>query len=84
MSKEHTQQIDLIRQRTYTETETIKDHENYYNLINHYQKQASVVITCTELSILIDEPHKKTTFDMARIQIQTAVNTVREMMGTSE
>jgi aspartate racemase len=84
MSKEHTQQIDLIRQRTYTETETRKDHEDYNNLIDHYQKQAPVVVACTELSILIDDSYKKTTFDMARIQIQTAVNTVQEMVGKSE
>jgi aspartate racemase len=84
MSKEHTQQIDLIRQRTYTETETKKDHEDYNNLIDHYQNQAPVVIACTELSILIDDLYKKTIFDMARIQIQTAVNTVQEMVGKSE
>ena len=84
MSKEHAQQIDLIRQRTYTETETKKDHEDYNNLIDHYQNQAPVVIACTELSILIDDLYKKTIFDMARIQIQTAVNTVQEMVGKSE
>jgi len=79
MSDEHTKQVDLIRQRTYKKIETHQDHQDYNHLIHHYQRQAPVIIACTELSILLDKKNSNDVYDMARIQIHTAIHAVLQI-----
>lgn len=67
------QAIDNIRKAIYSETETDDLIKNYHLLIAKYSKDFPVVLACTELSILKPTDHSNI-FDMAQIQIETAIN----------
>lgn len=60
--------IDNIRQQVYAEKESTDDIDNFHRLISNYQESSTVVIACTELSVIqtIESPG---IYDMAYIQI---------------
>ena len=68
--------IDQVRTEVYKETATKHMLDSYNLLIEKYSMQTAVVIACTELSLAYI-PTKLKVFDMARIQINTAIDSLR-------
>lgn len=67
--------IDQFRKHVYNQTETKALTNHYHNLIANYTKTHPVVLACTELSILKPK-NAPNLFDMAQIQIETAINRI--------
>lgn len=64
--------IDYFRQHIYKNKETPNDLIRYQQLIQLYTTDKTLVIACTELSLILDEITVNV-YDMARIQISKAL-----------
>lgn len=67
--------IDELRKYIYYETETADQIQAFNNLIEKYTRNYCTVLACTELSIASSNIHAKL-FDMSRIQLNIALNTL--------
>lgn len=65
--------IDHIRQQVYASKETLEDIQRFKAMLEHYSKQAPIVIACTELSIVLEADVATNIYDMASIQIETFI-----------
>ena len=77
-SIEDMQHIDDIRKQVYMETITEDLRESFHLTIKKYTKNKSIVIACTELSLLIPKKNINV-FDMALIQINEAVTCINNL-----
>jgi aspartate racemase len=68
--------IDEVRNRVYSETETVEFIQDYHLLIEKYTTNNPVVLACTELSVFNPKNNNKNILDMAQLQITEAVKTV--------
>ncbi|GGG54506.1 aspartate/glutamate racemase family protein [Bizionia arctica] len=69
-SKEDIEFIDDFRKKIYSNSETATDLETYSNLVSNYNKESTVLIACTELSLV---KNAKPVLDMAKLQIDEAI-----------
>ncbi|MCG9793030.1 aspartate/glutamate racemase family protein [Flavobacterium algicola] len=67
--------IDEVRRNIYNQTEDDESLKMYNEIIAKYSLKSHILIACTELSIGWDISNGDKVFDMARIQIENAVNT---------
>ncbi|WP_417881766.1 aspartate/glutamate racemase family protein [Xanthomarina gelatinilytica] len=67
--------IDALRQKIYSNTETLADRDAYNALIVKYSNKAHILIACTELSILNHPTH---VVDMAQLQITEALKQIKQ------
>ncbi|WP_163397756.1 aspartate/glutamate racemase family protein [Flavobacterium fluviatile] len=67
--------MEETRKNIYWETESKQLMKDYAAIIKKYSVNHAVVLACTELSIACTTTNKNV-FDMARIQIQTAVDNI--------
>ena len=65
--------LDELRKLIYANKETLHDLEKYNTLLKSYLKNRAIIISCTELSIPLTD-NELNVYDMARIQIQNAVD----------
>lgn len=65
--------IDNVRKQVYQELQTDEMVKEFNKIVAKYSKENAVVIACTELSVALSKQGKNV-FDMARIQIESAVN----------
>lgn len=65
--------IDHVRKQVYQNLETEEMLLEFNQIVAKYSKENAVVIACTELSVALSKQGKNV-FDMARIQIESAVN----------
>ena len=65
--------IDNLRKQVYQKLATTEMLDEFNKIIEKYAKDFAVVTACTELSIALSG-HNKNVFDMARIQIQGALD----------
>jgi aspartate racemase len=75
-SEEDRLRIDEVRNRVYSETETVEFIQDYHLLIEKYTTNNPVVLACTELSVFNPKNNNKNILDMAQLQITEAVKTV--------
>lgn len=68
--------IDELRKQVYYETETAEMIHAFNLLIETYAKDYCTVLACTELSVASDS-HSANLFDMSRIQLNAAINTLQ-------
>jgi len=64
--------IDTVRQAIYNHTETDDLMDLYFNLCNTYALNHTIILACTELSII--KPKNDAIIDMAQLQIESAIN----------
>ncbi len=64
--------IDDLRQKVYENKESSDELIQYQQLVKSYSANKSVVIACTELSLILDVINENV-YDMARIQINKAL-----------
>jgi aspartate racemase len=64
--------IDDLRQKVYENKESSDELIQYQQLVKSYSANKSVVIACTELSLILDVINENV-YDMARIQINRAL-----------
>ena len=70
-SQENMDTLDIIRQKVYNNKETHDDIEAYMKLIKNYSNNATILIACTELSILNNHmPPQKSIVDLTLLQIE--------------
>lgn len=72
-SNDEIELIDEIRKQVYQQTATTNLLDNFNLIIKKYAQNNVVVLACTELS-LASKIRSKKVFDMARIQIEKAIN----------
>lgn len=65
--------LDNLRKRVYAYQETENDIILYNTLLQKYAKNHTVVIACTELSVINSSSHKNI-IDLALLQCQAAIN----------
>ena len=65
--------IDLVRRKVYQQQETPELIQKFNEIVNQYADKYAVIIACTELSVALRAKHKHI-FDMAAIQIESAIN----------
>lgn len=75
-SEKDRQHIDDIRKQVYNESVTKDILENFHLILDKYSSK-SIVIACTELSLLT--PKKTNVFDMARIQVNDAITCTKKL-----
>ena len=66
--------IDRLRKAVYNHTATKEDHNHFEFLINRYNKESSVLMACTELSLVLNNIDCEQVVDMVEIQIKSALN----------
>ncbi|MBX2849443.1 MAG: aspartate/glutamate racemase family protein [Acidiferrobacterales bacterium] len=66
--------LDIFREKVNTFSETAKEIEQYRDLLSNYAKENCVVTACAEFSIAT-LANNTNVLDMARTQIEEAVNT---------
>lgn len=74
-SKKDRELIDELRKHIYYETETTDLIDAFNHLITKYTRNYCTVLACTELSIISNKNCDKL-FDMSRIQLNAALNTI--------
>jgi len=67
--------IDGLRQKIYLNHESPEEVNQYNNLIKFYASTKTVLIACTELSLIFDS-RSANVYDMARIQMDKALKKV--------
>ncbi|PWI31367.1 hypothetical protein DI383_01470 [Flavobacteriaceae bacterium LYZ1037] len=68
--------IDRLRQKIYSNSETLTDLDMYNSLLESYNKKASVLIACTEISII---KNSIPVLDMVKLQINAALKLYKKI-----
>ncbi|MFL0352265.1 aspartate/glutamate racemase family protein [Xanthomarina sp. GH4-25] len=68
--------IDRLRQKIYSNSETLTDLDMYNSLLESYNKKASVLIACTEISII---KNSIPVLDMVKLQINAALKLCKKI-----
>ncbi|WAC02353.1 hypothetical protein N7U66_01000 [Lacinutrix neustonica] len=66
--------IDTLRKKVYDSEETEADVLAFRTLLEVYKAQSTVMICCTELSVINVEPNGKRCIDMAILQIEKTIS----------
>ncbi|RFC55637.1 aspartate/glutamate racemase family protein [Brumimicrobium aurantiacum] len=72
--------IDLVRRKVYQQEESPEMIQQFNEMVNQYADKHAVIIACTELSVALRVKHKHI-FDMAAIQIESAINNNPNLNG---
>lgn len=70
--------LDELRQKIYHNTDNQEDYHTWEDLVNRHSTSNPIVVGCTELSIWSGKHQGSSIFDMATIQIETALNIYNE------
>lgn len=65
--------IDKVRQQVYSGEDNSQEIKEYYELIKSYASRSTIILACTELSIINSEPPTQV-LDMALCQIGRAID----------
>jgi aspartate racemase len=74
--------IDTLRHHIYHHTENSNDLIRFRQLIQSYSMRTNLVISCTELSLVLDKITSNV-YDMARIQLKKALISRKTMLQNS-
>ena len=66
--------IDALRKKVYNRQETEEDLLAFRRLLETYKANSTVIICCTELSVINSEPNNAHSIDMALLQIEKAIS----------
>ncbi|MDX1270486.1 aspartate/glutamate racemase family protein [Bizionia paragorgiae] len=65
--------IERFRQKVYSKTETEADKISYYQLLKCYSAKSTVILACTELSVMQISNDLPQVIDLADLQIEEAL-----------